>query len=53
MKKEYVKPNMLVVELRRRCLLLDTSSRSVKSVGGNADMKYGGSDENYQDEIIK
>ena len=51
MKKEYVKPNMLVVELQRRsCILLYSKVEDVK---GNSGMKYGGSDENDQDEIIK
>ena len=50
MKKEYTKPNMLVVELRHRCRLLDTSE--VTSVNSNSGMKYGGSDDGY-DGIIK
>ena len=53
MKKEYSKPAMRVVELKHRCQLLSVSSRSIQSVGSNADIYYGGSDDECEEVIIK
>ena len=51
MKKEYSKPNMLVVELQRRsCLLLHSQ---VQRMGSNAGISYGGSDDECEEVIIK
>ena len=41
MKRNYMKPTMLVVEMRNKSCLLD-ASRNIQSLGGNAKMNYRG-----------
>ena len=41
MKRNYMKPTMLVVEMRNKSCLL-AASRNLKSIGGNANMNYRG-----------
>lgn len=41
MKRNYMKPTMLVVEMRNKSCLLD-ASRNIQSIGGNAKMNYRG-----------
>ena len=42
MKRNYMKPTMLVVEMRNKSCLLDASRRNLQSLGGNANMNYRG-----------
>ena len=46
-RKDYQKPAMRVVKLQHRGQLLQTSE--VKSMGGNSGMRYGGSDDTYDE----
>ena len=41
MKRNYMKPTMLVVEMRNKSCLLDASG-NLQSIGGNAKMNYRG-----------
>ena len=41
MKRNYMKPTMLVVEMRNKSCLLN-ASRNIHSLGGNANMNYRG-----------
>ena len=41
MKRNYMKPTMLVVEMRNKSCLL-AASRNLQSIGGNANMNYRG-----------
>ena len=51
MKKNYQKPAMCVVQLQHRCQILAGSE--VHSLGGNSNMRYAGSDDDYEEGIIR
>ena len=52
MKKNYQKPAMRVVQLQHKCQIL-AGSPEVQSMRGNSNMNYAGSDEDYEEGIIR
>lgn len=47
MKRKYVKPQFVVVELQHKELILDASPLNIKSVSANVDLGYIGDDSGY------
>ena len=54
MKKEYMKPNMRVIEIKHRCHILQGSftAKRVNAVKGNVFQEVG-SDEDYVDGVVR
>lgn len=52
MKKEYMNPTLLVVEIRQKTSLLAGSVPVVTNTDGNSNVDLGGSDEEIPDEEV-